>query len=274
MTKKLIINADDYGISTEVNDAIENLVRTGDLTDVSVLANGWSYEPAAAFLRSQPLVSIGVHLNVVEGIALSPSNKIEALMGEHGQFVDLRQIFWRWLMSPLAVVRAVEIEWRAQIELMLRDGLVITHADSHQHVHAFPPFWRILTRLCVEYGIPALRFPRERNTIALRRAAALALGRSAAFADRISQRRSLTTSDHFLGFKRTGIFGEDEMAGDLKELKDGVTEMIVHPSLYDGVPYPEMNGEIEFRALQSDGLRQAISSQGVELITWRDVVPA
>ena len=274
MTKKLIINADDYGISTEVNDAIENLVMTGDLADVSVLANGWSYESAAAFLRSQPRISVGVHVNVVEGIALSPSNKIEVLMGVHGQFVTLRQIFWRWLMSPLAVVRAVETEWRAQIELMLRDGLVITHADSHQHVHAFPPFWRILTRLCVEYGIPALRFPREQNTIGTRRAAALALGRSATIADMLSRRRSLTTSDHFLGFKRTGGYGETEMAIDLKELKEGVTEMIVHPSLYDGVPYPKMNGEIEFRALQSAGLRNEIESQGVERVTWRDVALA
>ena len=274
MTKKLIINADDYGISTEVNDAIENLVTSGDLTDVSVLANGWSYEPAAVFLRYNPQISVGVHLNVIEGIALSPSNKIEVLMGAHGQFVNLRQLIWRWLMSPLAVARAVEIEWRAQIELMLRDGLVITHADSHQHVHAFPPFWRVLTRLCGEYGIPALRFPSERNAIGTRRAAALVLGKSAAVGSMISRRRSLTTSDHFLGFKRMGIYGEREMADDLKELKDGVTEMIVHPSLYDGVPYPEMNGEIEFRALQSTGLRNEIESQGVERVTWRDVAPA
>lgn len=271
MSKKLIINADDYGINTAVNDAIENLVLTGDLADVSVLANGWSYESAVAFLRSQPRISVGVHLNVVEGIPLSPSNRVEALMGIHGQFSNLRQIFWRWLRAPLAVVRGVETEWRAQIELMLRDGLTITHADSHQHVHAFPPFWRILTRLCFEYGIPAVRFPRERNTIGVRRAAALALGRSAAVAKMISGQRSLMTSDHFLGFKRTGTYAETEMADDLKELKDGVTELIVHPSLCDGVPYPKMNGEIEFRALQSDGLRRTIKTHGVELVTWRDV---
>lgn len=274
MTKKLIINADDYGISTDVNDAIENLIAAGDLTDVSVLTNGWSYESAAAFLKSQPRISCGVHLNVVEGVALSPSDHVKALIGVHGQFVNLHHIFKRWLTSPLAVVGAVETEWRAQIELMLRDGLMITHADSHQHVHAFPPFWRILIRLCVEYGIPALRFPRERNNIGTRRAAAIALGRSASLANMLASRKSLTTSDHFLGFKRTGIYSETEMADDLKELKDGVTEMVVHPSLYDGVPYPSMHGEVEFKALQSPRLRQQIKRLGVELVTWRDVAQA
>lgn len=272
MSKKLIINADDYGISNEVNDAIESLINAGKLLDVSVIANAWPCEQAAAFLKKNPQCSVGVHLNVVEGVALSPSDGVKILMGSHGQFVNLRQLFTRWMRSPIAVSRAVETEWRAQIELLSRDGLTITHADSHQHVHGFPPFWRILTGLCREYGIPAVRVPREKNSLGLRSLAAFALGRSVTAALFLSRTGSLATNDHFLGFKRAGAYGEAEMTSDLKELKHGVTELIVHPSLYDHMPYPKMRGEMEYNTLMSNGLPQQIQGSDVELISWADVV--
>jgi predicted glycoside hydrolase/deacetylase ChbG (UPF0249 family) len=271
MSKKLIINADDYGLCREVNRAIEDLVSLEKLKNVSVLANSWLYEETAGFLLEHPFCCAGIHLNIVEGIAASPNEKVKALLNAQGEFLSLNQMLLRWMRAPFAVSKAVELEWRAQIELMLKDGLAITHADSHQHIHAFPPFWRILVKLCREYGIAAARLPRERNKLKFRKFAAFALGSSATISKTLWSGPGIAVNDHFLGFKRAGYYREDEMVNDIKDLKDGVTEITVHPSLDDGVPYPHFHGEMEYRALQGSKIWKQIEDSNVELVTWKDI---
>src|SRR5258706_5683083 len=206
MSRKLIINADDYGLSGEVNDAIENLITAGRLNSVSLITNSWSYEGAVRFLKTRPECSVGVHLNVVEGFAISSSNDVKILLNGNGRFVDLKGLFVQWLKRPFAVTKAVETEWRAQIELLLGDELAPTHADSHQHIHAFPPFWRILVRLCREFNIPAARVPRERNRVGTRRLAAFLLNSSASLSQMIMPARDIIQNEHFLGFKLAGAY--------------------------------------------------------------------
>lgn len=271
MGKKLIINADDYGLSTEVNDAIENLINAGKLKSVSVLANSLFSDEALGFLAGRQDCSIGIHLNVVEGVSLTRNDRVRALLGENGRFLALPRILSRWVRSPWAVARAVETEWRAQIEMLQASGIMISHLDSHQHIHAFPAFWRIVVRLCQEYGIPTLRLPRETNGLDDRRAAAFGLATSASVAKMLSSRAGLAFNDHFLGFKRAGAYGEAEMISDLRGLRDGVTELIVHPSLYDGIPYPKMRGELEYKALLGSRLWGYIAGSEIELVTWSDV---
>ncbi|MDQ6785671.1 MAG: ChbG/HpnK family deacetylase [Acidobacteriota bacterium] len=274
MSKKLIINADDYGICREANRAIENLITTGRLLNVSVLVNSWFYEEAAEFLSNRADCSIGVHLNVVEGVALTPTNKVKILLDAHGQFADLSQILLRWMRAPFAVSKAVEAEWRAQIELLLKSGLTISHADSHRHIHAFPPFWKITTNLCREYGIPAVRLPSERNSLPFRRFSAIALTHAANVSETFVARKNLTVNQYFLGFKRAGSYGENELIFDLKNLQDGVTELCVHPSICDGVPYPNMRGALEYEALSSRKLSEQIAESEIELTTWAEFAKA
>lgn len=271
MNKRLIINADDYGVCRSVNIAIEELITAGKLRNVSLLGNSWCYRDAADFLLDHPECSVGVHLNVVEGIPLSPTGKVSKLMGDHGQFVNLGQLLRRWLGSPVSVSKAVEGEFRAQIELLLADGLEITHADSHQHIHAFPPFWKILTRLCKEYGIGALRLPRERNKIGHRRLASIALDSAATVSKALCSNLELRVNDHFLGFKRAGGYGEDELLSDVFHLRDGVTEIACHPSLEAGIPYSNYRGHLDYQALSGSRLWNQIESSGIELITWKDL---
>ena len=270
MSKKLIINADDFGICREVNRAIENLITADRLQNVSVLANSWFYEEAIEFLLNHRNCSVGVHLNVVEGIALSPADDVRILLDRHGQFANLNQILLRWMRAPFAVCRAVEAEWRLQIELLLKSRLTISHADSHQHIHVFPPFWRILTKLCREYNIPAVRLPRERNELRLRRTAAFVLKQTANVSNNFISSRNIVVNNHFLGFKRVGFYGENEMISDLKTLKDGITELCIHPSLCDRVPYSSIRGELEYEALLSQKLWRQIAESEIELTTWAE----
>src|SRR5262249_18444106 len=110
--RRLIINADDYGLCPDVNSAIEELSAAGMLGGVSVLANGCCFHQAGAYLRQQPEISVGIHLNAVEGKPVSASAEIEILTDRSGLFIGLSGLLKRWALRAYAVHRAVETEWR------------------------------------------------------------------------------------------------------------------------------------------------------------------
>ncbi|MGH9801697.1 MAG: ChbG/HpnK family deacetylase, partial [Blastocatellia bacterium] len=184
----------------------------------------------------------------------------------------LQGMMARWIRHPFAVTRALEIEWRAQLERLRDAGLTLSHADSHQHLHAFPPAWKCAVKLCAEFGIPSLRLPREKNHLPFRRAGALALSASLTVATLMPS--SLCHNDHFLGFKRAGRYGPDALHADLRTVQPGLTEIALHPSTEDGAPYPGLLGDGERRALLAQSLPKQCADLGIELTTWRDIAPS
>jgi chitin disaccharide deacetylase len=271
LQKRLIINADDYGACDAVNAAVEELALAGLLGGVSVLTNGSRRDSAITFLRDHPHISAGVHLNLIEGQPMSAPIKVAALLDRDGQFLNRSRLLIRWAWHPLAISRAVEMEWRAQIEFLLQAGLRLTHADSHQHLHAFPPAFRIAVKLCQEYGIPALRLPRERNQIAARTLTATALNANVAIARRTISSASLHHNDHFLGFKRAGGYGLTELLEDLSSLQNGVTELALHPSITNFAPYPTLRGDDERKALLSAAFQAQVQKSQISLISWHEI---
>jgi predicted glycoside hydrolase/deacetylase ChbG (UPF0249 family) len=270
-SKKLIINADDYGACSKVDLAVEQLALTGRLGGVSVLANGDGWAQAVNFLRDHSELSAGVHLNAVEGQPVSVAPEVRVLADKEGSFVGPRTLLRRWLLNPAGVSRAVEIEWRAQIERLMQARVKLTHADSHRHLHAFPLAYPIAEKLCHEYGIAALRWPHERENAAFRRASAIALTASLRLTKTLVWRTGLRHNNHFLGFSRAGAYGVAELIEDLRMIPDGVTEIALHPSMVDGAPYPKLRGKRERLALLSDDLYCQIEQLGIELTTWEKV---
>lgn len=268
-TKKLILNADDYGVCEAVNAAIEELSLAGVLGGVSVLANGKAWEAAVGFLRAQPQVSAGVHLNLIEGNPVA--NSVAALRNKQGELAGRNTVMRRWMLRPRVVAQAVEREWRAQIERLLEAGLRLTHADSHQHFHAFPPAFRVAVKLCREYGISAIRWPGEHNGIKARQLATLALNANLWAARSILTPSALRTNDHFLGFKRAGEYALAELLSDVATLRDGVTEIALHPSRQNHVPYASLRGDDERRALLSPEFRAQLVRQQIQLLHWHEV---
>ncbi len=269
--KKLILNADDYGACEAVNSAIEELALAHLLGGVSVLANGERWEASVAFLRAQPQVSAGVHLNLIEGQPLADRATVRILLGKDGHFAGRNSVLFRWLLHPLAVARAVEIEWRAQIERLLQAGVRLSHADSHQHLHAFPPAFRLAVKLCQEYQIPALRLPRERNQLKNRQLPALALNANLLLGQPHLKRSSLRYNDHFLGFKRAGEYGLAEWLVDLETLQAGVTEVALHPSRQNHTPYPTLRGKDECAALLSREFHAQLQKLNIQLMQWSTI---
>lgn len=271
MVRRLILNADDYGRCAEINDAVEELIEAQRLRDVSVLVNGQSFDSAVAFLQSNTQVSAGIHLNAVEGKPISSAVEVGLLTGADGEFSGLSNLMLRWIARPLAVSRAVEIEWRAQLEKLLDAGLSLSHADSHQHLHAFPPAWLIAVRLCREYGIAGLRLPRERNSLPMRGAGAFALSASLAVGRLMASSKGLHHNDHLLGFKRAGAYKLSSLLDDLRTIPVGLTEIALHPSTTDKAPYAGLRGNRERQTLLDPSLPQHLAEIGIELITWRAI---
>ncbi|HQR32858.1 MAG TPA: ChbG/HpnK family deacetylase [Blastocatellia bacterium] len=272
MVRRLIVNADDYGRCAEVNTAVEELITARRLRDVSVLANGRSLDSAIRFLRANPDVSVGAHLNVVEDRPVSSAVEVEMLTDKDGAFVGLQDLMVRWIRQPFAVSRAVELEWRAQLRRLSDAEIHLSHVDSHQHLHAFPLAWNLAVRLGHEFGIPALRFPREQNALPLRRVGAWALGASLAVSRLLVVKSGLRHNDHFLGFKRAGVYGFHELVSDLKNLSAGVTELALHPSIADENPYPNLFGNRERQALLNPALPEIFAELEIELTSWSDLI--
>lgn len=278
MVRRVIFNADDYGLCAEVNIAVEELIEAGRLGGVSLLATGRMWESSTTFLLRHPQVSAGVHLNAVEGQPVSASPEIRWITNMDGQFVGLGGplgLIARWIRHPLAVTRAVELEWRAQIEKLRAAGLRLTHADSHQHLHAFPPAWHCAVKLCREYHISSLRLPLEKNSLPLRRGGALALSASLFVARQVATTnpygKALRHNDHFLGFKRAGAYGLKELIADLRLASPGVTEIALHPSTQDESPYPGLFGNRERLALLDASLPDQLAAMGIEITAWRKI---
>ena len=266
--KQLIFNADDYGLCEPVNSAVERLVAAQRLTSVSVLANGASVNAAIGFLLQHSHVDAGVHLNAVEGLPLVAH---PLLTNDDGVFIGLSTLLKRWPLHPFAVTRAVETEWRAQIETLLQAGLTLHHADSHQHLHGFPFAYPLAVKLCREYKIPALRWPRERHSAPARRLSAAALNAALFASHLLTPDASLRHNDHFLGFRHAGHYDQAGLLRDLALLPDGVTELALHPSAQANFPYPAYRGDGEMNALLDEAWPEHLRRLGIQTIGWRDV---
>lgn len=157
-----VINADDLGISQEVNDRIFQLMDQGHIRSATVIMNGATVDNAIARTPAYPHCSFGIHLNITYGTPLTHHHDLTPILDSHGQFSE--KFPHDHLTRP--VQQAVVAEWSAQIECALAMGLPISHLDSHHHVHRIPALFSSLTRVQKHYGIHRLRgswtiFPEE-----------------------------------------------------------------------------------------------------------------
>ena len=164
MAPRLIINADDFGLTRGINRAIRELHQAGVLTSTTLMATGPAFDDAVAVARESPTLGVGCHIVLTDGHPASPAHTISSLLGRDGNAFRPKLLDF-----VLALVRGgvredeVEREALAQIERLQRAGIRITHLDSHKHTHLFPAVTRPLLRAAERAGIPAIRNPFEQN---------------------------------------------------------------------------------------------------------------
>lgn len=133
--KRLIVNADDLGMSREVNRQIEECIRRGCITSCTLMANAPDFDEGVRIAQQYPHISVGVHLNIIEFAPLTNSAVFRryGMVDQKGFFID-GAIFSIPINEELR--QAVFEEWDAQISRVEAAGIKPTHCDSHQHTHA------------------------------------------------------------------------------------------------------------------------------------------
>jgi predicted glycoside hydrolase/deacetylase ChbG (UPF0249 family) len=150
---QVIVNADDLGMSREVNEAIFDLMARGRVTSASLLANAPATEEAIRTIAKFPRCSFGAHLNITEYEPLCRSANLLGLLDDEGKLRPLPPDF---RFTP-AALRATHQEFKAQIQKLLSNGVRISHLDSHMHVHLRPALFPLIKIVQRTYGIRRIR---------------------------------------------------------------------------------------------------------------------
>lgn len=279
MNKRIIINADDFGLCDGVNQAVTQAYTDGVLTSATIMANMPAAEDAARIAKKLPALGVGVHLNLTEGTPLSKEAFVSRLIRPDGQFAHSA--------VKLAFLSAVEHKSRlaianelaAQIQWVIDSGIVPTHLDSHKHIHSFPVIFPIVCRLAERFGIRAVRFafepkaltrlPWPRSDRESRRRAKIV--RRMARINRVQDRRFLKT-DAFFGITHTGKIDTDFFRAVVLYGSAETVEVMTHPGLTEGLDSEKtrllQQRKLELDALCSDKTRQCLRDAGVKLVHY------
>ena len=278
--KRIIVNADDFGLSPEINAGIMRAHRDGILRSASLMVAEPAARAAAELARDNPDLDVGLHAVVCKGRSLLGASQLGTAVSESGEFIGspvaagMRYFFDRSMRA------AMTDELRAQVERHLELVGYLNHIDGHLNFHVHPLFADILVNLAVEYKVPCIRLPRERvmTTMRLRRDnAARKLVESVIFrtlsrrTHRMMAERGLTSTDALFGLHQSGNLSEDYVVGVIDRIRDGTTELYFHPAADIGGIPPAPAAQLEVEILTSPRVRNAIVRNGIELITFADL---
>lgn len=279
--KRLLVNADDFGLCRSVSDGIIQAHRQGIVTSTSIMAGGADFDHAVQQARECPGLGVGVHLTLVEERPVCPADKIRSLVQNDGKLPRN----YTALLSGVALgrirLREIEAEMRAQVEKCLRAGLKPTHLDSHQHVHALPSILRIVLKMAADYSIPGIRLPRDTRRRASGSSNSGSLAKSvlcllASFDARAFPLDRFSLCDRTAGIFDSGNLSEDRLLKILQRLTDGDTELVCHPGSEEGSAMARYahwgyHWRTELTALTCGPVREAIKTLGITLIGYRDL---
>jgi len=278
--RRLIINADDFGISRGVNDGIVEAARVGGITSTSLLVSLPDSADAVTRIRQCPGISVGVHCNLTVGNALTGSSSLT--YADSAEFFPLPKLLAAASLGMLDD-GDIERECLAQIDRMTRAGLPPTHFDSHRHIHTHPAVYPAVLRAVRARCIPHLRVPCEpldRNVgvfgatvkkslllLSARRSRRLRLGETG------SDRPGMNITG-FVGISLQGESFADRLFELIRELPDGTTELMTHPGYADATLVKRDNytveRETELKVLCSQDFRDLLGSCRVTLANFGD----
>lgn len=290
--KRLIVNADDFGLTAQVSKGIMDAHRHGVVTSTTLLANGGAVELAVSMARRAPELGIGVHLNLTEGVPVSPIFNVPTLVNGSGRLHLTPARLGAGIFTGKVRLSDVERELRAQIQKVLRVGILPTHLDGHKHVHVLPGISEIVIRLAQQFGIRGIRCPAEEAPNLVRLLGSnqstqtpvikqYLLGRAAFhFARRFKEKLAqagLICAGHFYGLSQTGFLDAVGLQDILRRLPHGASELMCHPGYVDAdlMKTPTRllaQREVEIQALIAFEIRKLVKEQGIRLMNYRDLV--
>jgi hopanoid biosynthesis associated protein HpnK len=270
--RRLVVNADDFGLSHSVNEAVIRAHCEGILTTASLMVNERGFDEAVKLAKVNPRLGVGLHLTLLMGHSALPPEKIPGLVNPRGEFsgnpvaTGFRYFFQRDLREPLRA------EIHAQFEKFHATGLPLDHVNGHLHLHLHPVVFAILMEDAEKLGIRRMRFTRD----CLARSRRMAHGRwfyrvsHAAIHQWLSRRareplrqRGIKHAQITFGLLQDSRVDEDYILRLLPELPPGDSELYSHPSLDEF--------KHEFDALVSPRVKEQITKLGIELIRYQEL---
>lgn len=288
--KQLIVNADDFGLTSGVNRAIIECHQRGIVSSTTLMATGAALDEAIELAQQNPRLSVGCHIVLVDGEPVLPAAQVRSLLAPgtnrfHHSLGPLLAALARGGLQPAEV----EAEATAQIARLQARGVTLSHVDAHKHTHMFPAILRPLLRAAAACGLQRVRNPFE---------PADTVGWGEALSSRMLCERKLETTllrrifrPHWLslvhnqsfatpcgslGIISTGALTSDTLTALLHRMPDGLWELCCHPGYHDAALTQirtrlRQSREIERQALLSLSPTTLRSQFQTELISFHQL---
>ncbi len=241
--KRLIINADDFGLAPGVNRAIVELQQAGALSSATLMANGPFFSPAVYMAFAQPALAVGCHVVLVDGSPCLRPAEVPSLVDPQNpsSFRTTVGRFFADLLRGRVREEEIEAEAVAQIRRIQSSGITVSHIDSHKHVHAFPRVLAPLLRAASQCGVRCVRNPFEpwwslkatRPAGTVRRMQVHVMRTQGRAFTRLTREHGMMTADGSMGLLATGILDDSVLRGLLRAMPPGTWELVCHPGYND-----------------------------------------
>ena len=293
--RRVIVNADDFGLTVGVNRAIVEAHEEGIVSSTTLMANAQAFDDAVKRVRlltdRQPRMSVGCHVVLVDGDPLLPAGQVASLLAggqRNGHFRETLSSFATAALLGKLRPEEIEAEAMAQMQRIRSAGVQPSHIDSHKHAHMFPPVLGPLLRAACSKGVRAVRNPfgalspmpfskllSQRGLWTRFAQMSVLRGFAANFRAEVKS-HGLRTTDGSLGVLVTGTLDQELFASIADSLPEGTWEFVCHPG-YNDADLDNVRTRLrlsraqELEVLTSAEAKQALERRGIELISYHDL---
>jgi len=276
--KKFILNADDLGLSNNVNKGVIDGYNSGVLKSASLCANGDTFSSVInEILPECPDLCVGVHLNIIEGKSLTSASDIPLLVDKNGNF---NNSYTKLIAKSKKkeFIEQLEIEFRAQIE-KIKEHLAPAHIDSHVHTHGIPAIFELVCKLAEEYNIPFVRTQYEKHYITpdaskhinikypINQIKVLLLNYfTLKNRKTLKKYPNIKTNDYLVGVSYTGMMDNNTVENGLKIFKKNdniIVESLIHPYFAEKMS--------EYYITQNQDMKFKIENFGFDFTTYKEI---
>lgn len=279
------MTADDFGLSREVNEAVERGHRDGILSTASLMVAAPATQDAVERAHRLPSLRVGLHVVLVNGRPLLPPEDVPDLVDAQGRLPDdLFAAGVRYFFKP-GIRAQLEAEIRAQFAAFARTGLPLDHVNAQNHLHVHPTVLSLILKAGREYGVRAIRIPFEPFTPSWR---AMGTARGARFANAFFlapwlalmrarlHAAGIATNDYVFGMNDTGHMTAQRVRAFLQHLPEGTTEVYLHPATQawaEAFP-PDYDFCGEFHALVDPDVKRTLTESDIRPVSFSELAAA
>lgn len=279
MTKRLIINADDFGLSDSVNSAVLSGHKDGILTSATIMTNMPDAEEAVEIAKGLPRLGVGVHLNLFKGRPLCRDSQTKYIVNKNGEFKYNQKVLSLMSLISHNFRKALKAELAQQIQWLIDKGIRPTHLDSHKHIHCFPAIYSLVCELARQFKVNAIRWcyePKEVGSVPWplsncdyrKKNATL---RKWAKINRFQEKEFIKT-EAFYGSSHLGKIDVSLIKALSLYNRAPTAELMTHPATEDEPQRPyrviELSRKAELEALCDDRSKKYIRDAKIELVHY------